>query len=284
MTVTADLVVAAGRISESLGRPRVGRVVLPAPERRADQHGAFCAVQFAGGSTGLAYVLLGDTRARLGSLDVDALEGREAAAVAEGLTQDDPAMRSVALAAVNALTRLLFDAAGFAPDFAANSLGSLGLAPGDRLGMIGFFPPLVRQARERGVPLTVLELREELVQEAAGLTVTLDAARLAGCNEIVSTSTVLLNDSLESVLEHARGCREFVLVGPSAGCVPDPLFARGVTGLGGPWVMDPERLLKRVASGDRWGDASRKYSLRNDRTWPGLDELLSRAADRQRGA
>ena len=223
-------------------------------------------------------MLLGDTRGRLESLDVKALSGREAVAVAEGLTQDDPATRSVALAAVNALTRFLFDASGFEPDFAANSMGSLGLTPGARLGMVGFFPPLVRQARVRGIPLTVLELREELVQDADGVTVTLDPARLAGCNEVVCTSTVLLNDSLERVLEHARGGRELVLVGPSAGCIPDPLFARGVTGVGGPWVTDAERLLDCVARGERWGNASRKYSLRNDGAWPGLDELLRRAA------
>ncbi len=284
MTVSSELVAAARRISDALGRPKIERVVVPAPERRPDQHGSFCAVQLTGGSIGLAYVLLGDTRARLQSRDVEGLAGQEAAAVAEGLTQDDPATRSIALAAMNALTRLLFDAAGFEPDFATNSLGSIRLSPGDRLGMIGFFPPLVRQARERGIPLTVLELREELVQDAEGLTVTLDPARLAGCNEIVSTSTVLLNDSLENVLEHARRCREFVLVGPSAGCVPDPVFARGVTGVGGQWVVDAERLLERVASGERWGDTSRKYSLRNDRTWPGLDELLSWATDRRQGA
>jgi uncharacterized protein len=149
--------------------------------------------------------------------------------------------------------------------------------------MFGFFPPLVRRARDEGVPLTVVELKSELVQEAPGLTVTLDPARLAECNKIVCTSTALLNDSLDALLVHGRGAREFVIIGPSAGCAPDPLFARGVTGIGGAWVADASSLLARAERGERWGDATRKFSLRRD-AWPGLDEIIGRAARGTTGA
>ncbi len=131
--------------------------------------------------------------------------------------------------------------------------------------------------------LTVVELKSELVQEAPGLTVTLDPARLADCSKIVCTSTALLNDSLDALLAHGRGAREFVIIGPSAGCAPDPLFARGVTGIGGAWVADASSLLARAERGERWGDATRKFSLRRD-AWPGLDEIIGRAARRTTGA
>jgi len=272
-----ELVAVARRIAGALRPPPVARVVLPPPEPGPDQHGSFCVVQLADGSTGMGYVLLGDTRERLRAFEpASSLAGRGALELAEGFAGEDPAARSVGLAAINALSRHLFDRAGFAPDFAANSLGSLVLGPGDRLGMVGFFPPLVRRAREEAIPLTVLELKEELVQEAPGLTVTLDPERLAGCGKIVCTSTALLNDSLDGLLARARGCSEFVIIGPSAGFVPDPLFARGVTGVGGAWVKDPPGLVERAARGERWGDASRKFSLRNDASWPGLDELVRR--------
>ena len=272
-----ELFDAARRISDALGTPSVAHVLVPPQDLGPDHHGSFCAVQLAGGSTGLAYIMLGDTRDRLRAADARSFVGRPALDLAEGFTRGDPAERSLGLAALNALTRHLLDRATFAPDLATNSLGSLALGPGDQLGMVGFFPPLVRRARELGIPLTVLELKEELVQEAPGFTVTLDPSRLAACNKIVSTSTVLLNDSLDGLVGHARGCREFVVIGPSAGCVPDPLFARGITGIGGAWVSDPPLLMERAARGERWGDASSKFSLRRE-TWPGLDELLRRAA------
>jgi hypothetical protein len=147
-----ELVAVARRITEVLGPPRVARVAVPASDAGPDQHGSFCAVQLADGSTGLAYILLGDTRQRLGAFDPAAAAGRDALALAEGFGSGDPAARSLALAAINALSRHLFDRAGFAPDFAVNSMGSLTLGPGDRLGMVGFFPPLVRRAQEQGIP------------------------------------------------------------------------------------------------------------------------------------
>lgn len=267
----------ARHISAVLRPPPVARVLVPAAGQGPEHHGSFCAVQLADGSTGVAYVLLGDGGERSPAVDPAALAGREALALAEGLDGGDPAARSLALAALNALSRHLFDRARFSPDLAKTSLGSLELAPDDRLGMVGFFPPLVRRARDEGIPLLVLELKSELVQEEPGLTVTLDPARLAECTKIVCTSTTLLNDSLDAVLAHARGCREFAVIGPSAACVPDPLFARGVTAVGGAWVTDPPSLLARMGRGEPWGDATRKSSLRNDSSWPGLEELLRRA-------
>jgi uncharacterized protein (DUF4213/DUF364 family) len=251
---------------------------VPAADPDQAHHGSFCAVQLGDGSAGVAYVRLGDARSLLLSGEPQRMAGREALTLAEGLEGDDPGARPLALAALNALSRHLFDRAGFVPDLATNSLGSLELEGDDRLGMVGFFPPLVRRAREQGIPLLVLELKSELVQDAPGLTVTLDPARLGECTKVICTSTTLLNDSLESLLAHAGRCRQFVVVGPSAGGVPDPLFDRGVTAVGGTWVRDASMLLARMERGERWGDAASKSSLRRDPSWPGFEELLRRAA------
>jgi uncharacterized protein (DUF4213/DUF364 family) len=268
-----ELVAAARAVATALAPPRVARVVLPPPAGPA-RGGSFCAVELEDGSVGLSYVLLGDTRERLRA--APPLADRDVLELAEGFAGDDPAARCVGLAAVNALTRHALDRAGYVPDFATHSLGSLPLEPGDSLGMIGLFPPLVPRALAQGIQLTVLELKEELVREAPGLTVTLDPARLAGSSVIVCTSSVLLNDSLDAVLAAVRGCREFVIIGPSAGCIPDPLFARGVTSVGGAWVTQPATLLDRLARGEKWGDASRKFALHRD-AWPGRAEILRRA-------
>lgn len=153
--------------------------------------------------------------------------------------------------------------------------GSLGIGPGDRVGMIGFFPPLIE--RVRGLPLTILELRGELVREAPGLSVTLDPKRLAGCNKIVSTSTVLLNDTLEDILGHCRHAEALALIGPSASCFPDPLFARGVTTMGGYWVLNPDAFMRRAAALEPWGDAGKKSCVERS-VYPGTQTLLRKAA------
>src|SRR5574342_771573 len=164
-SLSADLIAAARRIGEALRPPPVARVLLPAAEPGPEGRGEFCAVQLGDGSAGLAYVLLGDARERLAAIPAASLAGEDAAALARGLRGDDAAGRSLGLAALNALTRHLYQRAGFAPDLARDSLGDLALGPDDRLGMVGFFPPLVRRALEAGTSLLVLELKAELVQE-----------------------------------------------------------------------------------------------------------------------
>ena len=182
------------------------------------------------------------------------------------------------LAAINAISQHLFRRARFAPDYATNSFASLNLGPGDHLGMIGFFGPLVDRCRDRGVALTVLELDEALVQRGPGLEVTLDPGKLSTCDKIVSTSTVLLNGTPDDVLAQAAHAKAFVLVGPSAGCVPDPLFARGVSTVGGAEVTDPDAFMDVCGALQPWGGGTtKKYCIQRNMSYPGFAALLERA-------
>lgn len=269
------LVEAAGRIEAALGPARIARVVLPPLADHPGKEGEFCAVQLEDGSVGLSFALLDGT---LRALHAGALPapGTPAAALVAGYEAGDGAARALGLATINALTRRLYDRAGFAPDDSVDSFGSLQLAAGDRLGMVGHFSPLIRHARELGVQVVVLELKAELVREEPGLVVTLDPRRLAGCNKIVSTSTLLLNDTFEQVAALWRQAQAVAIVGPSAGCPPDPLFAAGVTAVGSAWVADADAFLARLAGGTKWGAASRKNTVTPQR-YPGFDQLLRSA-------
>lgn len=268
------LVDAAQRIDAALGPARVARVVLPPLADKPGKEGEFCAVQLDDGSVGLAFTLLDGTLAALHARGEQG--GRTAMELVRGFVEEDGAARALGLATINALTRRLFDRSGFMPDDSIDSFGSLALQPGDRLGMVGHFTPLIEQACALGIPVTVLELKPELVREEAGLVVTLDPGRLAGCNKIVSTSTLLLNDTFEAVSAAWRGAAAVAIVGPSAGCPPDPLFAAGVSAVGAAWVADAEAFLARVAAGEKWGETSRKVTLTPQR-YPGLDALLAKS-------
>lgn len=270
--VRSWLVEAAQRIDAALGPARVQRVVLPPLADKPGREGEFCAVQLDDGSVGLAFTLLDGALAALHARGQQ--DGRAAMELVRGYAAGDGAARALGLATINALTRRLFDRAGFVSDDSIDSFGSLALEPGDRLGMVGHFTPLIEQARALGIPVTVLELKAELVREEPDLVVTLDPARLAGCNKIVSTSTLLLNDTFEAVAGCWRGAEAVAIVGPSAGCPPDPLFAAGVSAVGAAWVVDAEAFLARCAAGAKWGETSRKVTLTPQR-YPGLDALLA---------
>lgn len=278
MIFSDELLAITDAIASALPLPVVKRIHIPPYRLRPGRECEFSAVQLADGSTGIAYTLLEDGLAQVQAARDDArLIGSDPARLAQRFASPRMADRVLGLAAINAISQHFFRRAGFAPDYATNSFGSLNLGPGDHLGMIGFFGPLVDQCHDNDVALTVLELDEALVRNAAGLEVTLNPGRLATCDKIVSTSTVLLNGTLDDVLAQASHAATFVIVGPSAGCVPDPLFARGVSTVGGAEVIDPEAFMSVCSALEPWGGTTRKYCIQRGPSYPGFGTLLERA-------
>lgn len=276
----ADLIALLERLADAGPLPRVHALHLPPPAADGSRDGEFCAVELEDGSLGLSFVLLDDALATLrAAAGQAALAGMPALLLARRYAQTGAAQRALGFAGVNALTRHLFDRAHFEPRAAGGSIGDLDLQPGDHLGMIGLFPPLVRQVLGTGAQLTVVELRADLAGPREGWHVTLDACELARCNKILCTSTVLLNDTLDAVLERCRHAQRVALVGPGAACLPDALFARGVTLLGGSWVVDAVSFKAALNAGKPWGSFTKKFALgRGD--YPGFDQLLARAVGR----
>lgn len=275
MSVAAGIVALLERLAEAAPPPRVRGLHLPPADASGEKEGEFCALELEGGAMGLSYMLLGDTQQRLGELDSAGLKGADALQIARGYATEQGVRRTVGFAAANALCRWFFDRAGFEPDASRDSIGELAPAPGDRIGMVGHFGRLIERIVATGADLTVVELRADLVGDFPGYRVTLDAGALAGCNKVLSTSTVLLNDSLEPILANCGAARWFAMVGPGAGCLPDPLFARGVTLLGGTWVTDPQAFRAALLAGEPWSPHARKFALAPS-AYPGFEALLQR--------
>ncbi len=253
--------------------PRVRALHLPPVPWAGTKDGEFGAVELDSGALGLSYVLLDDTLATIGEAGA-AVQGISALDVAQWWADGGGARAALGFAAVNALTRELFDRARFVPPAAADSIGGLDPRPGEHIGMVGFFPPLVKQVTAHGARLTVLELRADLAGPREGFRITLDPAELASCTQVLATSTVLLNHTLDDILAACRSARRIALIGPGAGCLPDGLFARGVTLLGGTWIVDGQAFRRALATGKPWGGATRKFGLTRE-TYPGLPALLA---------
>lgn len=261
---------------------RVRRLHLPPPAGGdpADNKGEFCAVELEDGAIGLAYALLDDTLDRLRGIAAgNTLAGTDALQLAQGYAGTGATGRTLGFAAANALTRSLFDRAGYRPDKSGDSIGGMDPQPGERIGMIGLFRPLLGRILERGAQLTVVELKQELAGDNPGYRVTLDASELAGCAKVLSTSTLLLNDTLDRMLAACHDARWFAMVGPGAGCLPDALFARGVTLLGGNWIVDGAAFLDALARGASTSEWSYKFAV-TQASYPGFPLLLERAAGR----
>lgn len=274
MSWSADALVLLDRFAASAALPRAVALYVPPTPPPGAQRGEFCALELDDGSLGLSYVLLGDTLATLQAARID-VRGADPLALAHAVGADDTLRRTVAFAAVNALTRCLFDRAGFVPPKSVDSLGGIDPAPGETVGMVGYFAPLLKRIADRGAKLTVIELREDLVRDDGTVRVTTDPAELAGLRQVLATGTLMLNDSLDRMLVHCRGAAHVALIGPSVGAPPDPLFARGVTLLGGTWVTQPRGFVDALVRGEPTGAFAVKSALR-PAGYPGWDTLLAR--------
>ncbi len=274
-TVGGDTLATLHELAPRLGQPRVRAMHVPPPPADGSRRGEFAALELEDGSVGLAYVLLGDTLARLRRGEAPPVAGLTALEVAQAMAGPAGVPRTLAWAAAQALAASLMRRAGWAPPPATDSLAELSPGPGDHLGLVGLFGPLMTRLVASGARITVIELRPELAGQHEGYEVTLDAAALHRCNKVLATGTLLINDTLDAVLAHTGHAERMALVGPSVGGLPDALFARGVHVLGGTWVEDPAAFVQALAAGQDRGGAARKFTLAREQ-WPGWRQLLER--------
>jgi hypothetical protein len=284
LPIAQELVSQLETIARRFPAPRIARLHVPndlATAGAAQRDAAFCAIELEDASFGLSYLMLGDTLRQLlaGAGDATPLQGRCPLEMARAFAGGSGLERALALACINALTDSVWRQVDYVPPRAGNSLGDVSLSGADHLGMIGFFPPLVRQVQALGARLTVVELDAEMVRRQRrrfpGVTITLDRSDLATCNIVVGTSTMLLNDTLDDMLAAAVHASRFAVIGPSAGLWPDALFARGVTLLGGTRIVDGALFRDAMANGASWSAAAHKFALSAD-AWPGWQTLLGR--------
>lgn len=268
-----ELIDLLAQVDARMSLPRVKALHLP-PLDATGKDAEFCALELDDGAIGLSYVMLDDTlQAMIGNRAAEGLAGLSAFDLARRYATGTGAAKALGFAAVNAISQCVFARAGYVFCEDVDSIGQLDPRAGDHVGMVGFFSPLVARIVAAGARLTVAEINPALAGEREGYRVTLDASELATCNKILSTSTVLLNDTLDQVLAHGKKARWFAMVGPGAGLFPDLLFARGVTLLGGARVVDRDAFTDAISSGRKWGAYVRKYVI-DHAGYPGVASLI----------
>lgn len=266
------------QIAVRLGRPAVRGLYLPRPVADETFRDEFGFVLLADGSVGPFYVSMDDLLQRLWRRYPTPEQLRaDPHALLQGFAGDDLASRALALGTYNALSAALFRAAGFEPPERPASAGLAGVPAGSPVGMVGYFCPLVERLTAQGCQVLILERSPQRVVQAEGVSICRDARELRRCGLVLCTASTLVNDSLEDLLAAVGRQPRFELIGPSGSGLPDPLFARGVSAVGGSLFGDQAHLLAQLRRGEPWGTAARKYRLAAV-DYPGLAGLLERLA------
>lgn len=127
------------------------------------------------------------------------------------------------------------------------------LVAGRRVCMVGAMIPLIKRLEPLGwSAMLVADRKQETLRQVTGaLPIALEdlPAALATCQTLICTGATIPNGSLDDLLGHLSPQTAVVVVGPTAGFVPVPLFSRGVALVSTTLVTDAERALDIVAEG-----------------------------------
>ncbi len=170
------------------------------------------------------------------------ISGRPASETLAYLSSSGVLERAVGIATANAVINKPYEA--FIP---GDILQVLNLQKDDRVGMVGYFAPLV-------MPLKNL-VREVVIFEkvGSGLPDVYAEERayelLPACSLAIITATTLINDTLHRLLDVCKKCREIALVGATTPFAPDIFKPFGITLLSGIVIADPQGILRQVSEG-----------------------------------
>ena len=276
MTITDDYLGIVDRVSHSVSLPAVRKILVAGEPGGSGKNSKFGAMVLEDDTVGLTYVDLNGCREELLSeLEAGEFIGKSPADIAPLYAGVHDWQRALGLAAVNAISQCLLRRSGYLLTGPDHTMDMLIPEAGDHIGMVGYFPPLVEKIRKKNIPLTVIELDKKWIQQEQNFKVTLDPSDLNNCNKVLCTGTVLINQTLEAILEQTHNASEIYLVGPTMGCLPDPLFKRGITAIGGREIVNSDRFVSMWSAGESWRDASKRYVM-SAKDYPGSEALRDR--------
>lgn len=273
-SINSDYLDLAERLDIALKHPVINGLYLPAPVPDETFRDEFGFVFLDDGSIGPFYVSMGDILQNLWRRYAEPSRvNKPASGFLQGFVQQDITQRALAVGTYNAMSAACMRQAGFVPPERAPQSGLDAIDDGDRVGMVGYFCPLVDRLVARGCEVVMLELAPERLTGRDDITLTSSVEDLLDCRLVLCTASTLINDTLQPLLNVVAGKVPVELVGPSGSGLPDPLFSRGVTSVGGILFDDRDRLVELLEHGESWGAAGRKYQLA-PYTYPGINSLL----------
>jgi len=120
----------------------------------------------------------------------------------------------------------------------------------DRVGMVGYFPPLMPVLKQMVKEVLVFE---KILEHQPGVYQEDKAPELLpSCAVAIITATALINTTLQLLLEACGNCREIAIVGATTPLAPDIFKPLGVTLLSGILVTDPRGILRQASETTAW--------------------------------
>lgn len=203
----------------------------------------YTAVTLSDGGIGLAYTHFEDKQScMLLNRHID-YEGQPALRLLEKIKSDHPLERSMALALVNALNHK--DALNF-PEDQKNQImfERFHIGAGTRAAMVGFIGPLVGLLKQKKARVEVMDASRGMGHKKEFYD------RLGNWTDVLFlTSTSILNNTTEDILQNVHQEVKTVMLGPSTPMVAAAFEHLPVHMLAGTVPLDREKILKAIRHG-----------------------------------
>ncbi len=194
------------------------------------------AIELDGKDIGLSYILRDRLPAGCSAFGfAQHIIGQPALEVARLVLEGrDDAQRGVGMAVITAATRALD-----LPDepTAATPFG-LQVRPADKVGMIGYIPPVAEQLANLKAQVYIFD-KGLTLNGGEGAAEVMEMSRqpeiLPLCDLMIISGTTLINGSIDHLLDLCRKAREIILVGSSTPMLTEAFRGTAVTALAGSW-------------------------------------------------
>ncbi len=166
----------------------------------------------------------------------------------------DPIKKALGLSIMNAISQYLVNERTLIKE--RNLIKYLRITPKDYVVIVGYMEPLVKEVRKFTKNLYVLErnpaIRRDGLSDIAAWRV------LPKATKVIISGAVLVNDTLDMILELSENADEKVITGPTAQLLPYLFFNIGLTGVASLRITDVDKAARAVRLG---GGARVLYKL-----------------------
>ncbi|SES93627.1 hypothetical protein SAMN04488587_1670 [Methanococcoides vulcani] len=207
----------------------------------------YSGVRITNGYGGIAATQLQSSSAHCATLpNAGDITGKPASEVMEMALSKNLLKAVLGIATVNALATMICDL--YPERHAFSDVDVLDIIrPGDKVGMVGHFSPLIPRILKITDQLTVIE-KKDIIDERINVVPQENASEvLSGSDIIIITASTLVNGTTDELISLKGNAREAILLGPSAVMLPQPFYEKGFTAVMGTRINDTDTMLKVVS-------------------------------------
>lgn len=185
------------------------------------------------------------------------LSGRSVLKYIEDVHSKNPLKRTLGIATLNALSALCWEQQkaserNYEINMGEDAFDKVDVTQFKKVVVIGALVPMLKKLTQAKADYKVLEMDARTLKgkELEHYAPATDASLyIPDADLIVITGVTILNNTLSDLLKMAKKGAEIIVTGPTASMLPDALFNKGVTILGGIIVTKADEILDIISEG-----------------------------------